>query len=82
VRKSIHTREQAALLKLLKQVRNEACLTQKQLAERLQVQQCEISNYERGEKRLDLIELGQVVDALGLSLEEFVRRYETKIKSG
>lgn len=68
---------QQALIRLLREVRREAGLTQVQLAERLDVLQCEISNYERGEKRLDFVELCQVVDAIGIPLNEFVDRFQS-----
>ena len=67
---------QQAFIRLLRVVRREAGLTQVQLAERLDVLQCEISNYERGEKRLDIVELCQVTDAIGIPLSEFIDRFE------
>ncbi len=67
---------QQVFIRLLREVRREAGLTQVELAERLDVLQCEISNYERGEKRLDIVELSQVVDAIGIPLSEFIDRFE------
>lgn len=67
---------QQALIQLLRKVRKEAGLTQVELAKRLDVLQCEISNYERGEKRLDIVELTQVIDAIGITLNEFIDRFE------
>lgn len=64
------------LLKLLKQVRLEAKLRQVDLAKRLRLPQSFVSKYESGERRLDLLELQQVCDALGISLQEFVKRFE------
>lgn len=76
MRKSIHTSEQRQLQILLRQVRQEAGLTQVQLASRLDTLQAFVSNYERGERRLDLVELCQVLDAIGIPLGEFIARYE------
>ncbi len=76
MKKSIHTPEQKHLQDLLRQARIEAGLTQVQLAEKLDTLQATISNYETGERRLDFIELCQVLDAIGLPLHEFIRRYE------
>ena len=76
MQKSIHTPEQRQLQQLLRQVRMEAGLTQVQLAERLGVLQAVVSNYERGERRLDLIELCQVLDAIGVALPDFIDRFE------
>ena len=67
---------QAQLLELLKQVRNEAGLRQIDLAKRLKQPQSYISKYESGERRLDLLELNQVCKACGISLVEFVKRFD------
>lgn len=74
--KSIFTPEQKHLQELLRQARIEAGLTQVQLAAKLDTLQATISNYETGERRLDLIELCQVLDAIGLPLPEFIDRFE------
>jgi transcriptional regulator with XRE-family HTH domain len=67
---------QAQLLELLKQVRNEAGLRQIDLATRLKQPQSYISKYESGERRLDLLELNHVCKACGISLVEFVKRFD------
>jgi transcriptional regulator with XRE-family HTH domain len=67
---------QAQLLELLKQVRNEAGLRQIDLATRLKQPQSYISKYESGERRLDLLELNQICKACGISLVEFVKRFD------
>jgi transcriptional regulator with XRE-family HTH domain len=64
------------LSSLLRQVRVEAGLTQAQLAELLKQPQSFVSKYESGERRLDLIEIKQICQALELSLAEFVKRFE------
>jgi transcriptional regulator with XRE-family HTH domain len=74
--KSIFTLEQEKLQELLRQIRQEAGLRQSELAKRLKVSQSYVSKYEAGEKRLDLIELRRICQAMGISLEEFVRRFE------
>jgi len=51
-------------------------LNQTELAGRLGKPQSFVSKYEAGERRLDDVELEQVCAALGLSLGEFVKRYE------
>lgn len=76
MRKSVGTPEQKKLQDLLRQIRVEAGLTQEELAARLEVTQSTVSNYERGEKMLDLLELCQVLDAIGLPLPEFIARFE------
>ena len=76
MRKSLYTPPNQELLKLLKQLRLEAGLTQVELAEKLEVDQSEVSNWERGEQRLDLVELCCIVDALNIPLSDFINRFE------
>lgn len=63
------------LTALLRQVRLDANLTQKQVAEKIDETQSYVSKYENGEQRLDLIELEAVCNAVDTPLTEFVRRY-------
>ena len=49
----------------LAHARERAGLTQHQLAKRLRKPQSFISNYERGQRRIDILELLRVVEALG-----------------
>lgn len=74
--KSIHSAEYRRLCALLRQLREEAGLTQAQVAERLDEPQSFVSKYEAGERRLDVIELRQVAKALGASLQVIVARLE------
>jgi transcriptional regulator with XRE-family HTH domain len=66
---------------LLKGIRREKGLTQVVLAEKMRKPQSYVSKYESGEKRLDLVELRQVCQALEISLIDFVRRFEAKVES-
>jgi transcriptional regulator with XRE-family HTH domain len=79
--KSIFTPEQIILQGLLRQIRLGAGLRQEDLAERLEEPQSFVSKYESGERRLDLIELRQICQAVGVTLLELVRRYEEQIQS-
>jgi transcriptional regulator with XRE-family HTH domain len=79
MKKSIYTREYEAVLRLLKQVRKDAGVTQVQLAKELQLTQSLLSKMERGECRLDIIQLRTICRALGLTLSEFVERLEAEI---
>ena len=71
-----HKDQHAHLLELLRQIRSEAGLRQVDLAKRLRQPQSFVSKYESGERRLDLLELQQVCAALGVSLRDFVKRFE------
>jgi transcriptional regulator with XRE-family HTH domain len=77
--KSLNSIESEKLAVLLRTVRAEAGLTQSELAERLHLPQSFVSKYESGERRLDLIELRHICKALGISLGDFVRRFEQKM---
>lgn len=61
---------------LLRQIRLEAGLRQIDVAQRLGQPQSFVSKYESGERRLDLFELRQVCAAVGISLTDFVHRFE------
>ncbi|MCX6378700.1 MAG: helix-turn-helix transcriptional regulator [Armatimonadetes bacterium] len=76
MQKSVFSHEQIILQNLLRQIRLDAGLRQADLAERLGKPQPFVSRFESGEKLLDLPELRQVCQALGLTLIEFVRQYE------
>lgn len=66
------------LCALLRRLRIDGDLRQSDVAERLGVNQTFVSKYERGERRLDLVELRHVCEALGTDLERFVRSFEAE----
>jgi transcriptional regulator with XRE-family HTH domain len=78
--KSRYSFLQEKLQTLLRQLRLDAGLTQMALAKRLFRPQSFVSKYESGERRLDLIELRQVCLVLGISLEDFINRFEDLIR--
>jgi transcriptional regulator with XRE-family HTH domain len=78
--KSIHTSGYAAFLRLLQTTRMEAGVTQADLADRLKLTQSQVSKIERGETRLDVIQLRAVCSALGTTLTAFVRKLERDIR--
>jgi len=61
--------------KLLIQTRKHAGITQAVLAERLKRPQSFVSKYERGERRLDVVEFGEVAKALGIDPVRFLGRF-------
>ena len=77
--KSRQNPQSECLQTLLRSLRQEAQLTQVQLAEKLEQPQSFVSKYEAGERRLDVMELRQVCLALGISLGDFVKRFEKEI---
>ena len=74
--KTIHTPEYRLLIQLLRQLRTQAGLRQKELADMLGKPQSYVSKYESGERRLDVVELRQICQALGVTLPEVIQRWE------
>jgi transcriptional regulator with XRE-family HTH domain len=72
-----HQREK--LLFLLKETRRKNGITQVKLAQKLGVPQSFISKYESGERQLDILELRQICQLIGISFDNFVRQLEEKI---
>ena len=77
--KDVAEKSSEKLRGLLRQIRTDAGFTQAEVAERLGVPQSFVSKYESGERRLDILELKEVCQALGSSLLDFVRRLEKEI---
>ncbi len=76
MRKSVFTREYRVLLDLLLAARENAGLTQAQLAKRLRQSQSWVSKCERGERRIDVIELRDMCRVLQTTLPEFIEELE------
>ncbi len=77
--KSVHTPEYAVLLELLVDTRRAAGVTQVQLAERIGESQSHLSKMERGEVRLDLIQVRTICHALETTLPQFVKELEKRL---
>ena len=82
MQKSIHTREYETFLRLLKKAREDAEFTQVELAAALKKSQSFVSKVERGETRLDVIQLRTVLAALRVSLPDFARSLEQELTRG
>jgi transcriptional regulator with XRE-family HTH domain len=82
VTKSAFTPKYDQFRRLLIEARKTAAITQTELATRLSRPQSFVSKFERGERRLDIIEFFEVAQAIGIDpinfLEEF---YDTKSRS-
>ena len=74
-RKSTHTIEYAAFLRTLKEVRKEAGLNQGDVAKGICQSQSFISKCERGERRIDVIELRDICAVVGIKLERFAQHW-------
>lgn len=74
--KSIYSAEYQRLCAVLRELRQEADLTQAQVAAQLDVPQSFVSKYEAGERRLDVVELGHVAEALGVTVQTVLERMD------
>ena len=74
-RQSIYEPDQLLLRDWLVTKRNEEKLTQRQLAEKLQVVHSLIGKVEKGERRLDVIEFLTYCNALNADPGEFIKFY-------
>ena len=79
--KSVYRDENLVLLRLLKQCRVEAGLTQAQFAQALERPQSFASDIERGLRRIDLVQLRDICHALGMGLVDLVERFEAELSS-
>ena len=80
--KSISSPEYGLFLSTLKEVREEKGLSQTEVAERLGKTQSFVSKVERGERRLDIVEVRTFCIAIGVSFPSFIDRIERSITSG
>jgi transcriptional regulator with XRE-family HTH domain len=77
--KSIHSTQYKVFLKVLRETRQRAGLTQLDLANHIGETQSFVSKCERGERRIDAIELRGFCAAFGISLKQFVGRLERRL---
>lgn len=80
MKKKVYIAQRSRLVNLLREIRIEDGLTQMELAERIERDQTFVSKYESGQRRLDVLELREICQAVGLTLEEFVKRLEKALK--
>ena len=82
MKKTLYSDEHKIFLYLLRQVRQEAGLTQAALAEMLQVPQSFVSDYETGSRKLDTLQMRQVCIAMEIRLSDFAARLDENIARG
>ncbi len=78
--KSIHSPEYALFLRVFREARKRAGLTQIDLAHRVGQTQSFISKCERGERRIDVVELRAFCRVFGLSMRQFVASFERALE--
>lgn len=77
MRKTIHSRRQQALCASLIDARKHVGLTQQALADKLKKHQSFVAKYEKGERRLDIIELISITEALGVDIVPIIQSVRT-----
>lgn len=78
VKKALYEQRCAAFASLLRDERKKAGLTQAKLAKKLRRPQSYVSKYERGDRRLDVIEFIEVARVIGFDLHDFLRKLVSK----
>ena len=78
VKKAIREQMYTAFTTSLRDERKKAGLTQPKLAKKLRRPQSYVSKYERGDRRLDVIEFLEVARAIKFDPSEFLQRLESK----
>ena len=78
--KSIHHSKYRILIGLLREKREANGLTQIELAKKLSISQTVISKIETCERRLDVIELMTVCEAIEIPFMAFINEFNKKIK--
>lgn len=71
MKKFLYAQRQIVFAELLKGARLEASLTQTALAKKLRRPQSYVSKYERGDRRLDVIEFLEIARVIGFDPFEF-----------
>ena len=79
INKNPHDPARLRCRQLLRSLRERAKLRQEDVAARLGKPQSFVSKYESGERRVTFVDLTRICGALGVTLVDFVRRWE---KSG
>ena len=80
-RGAIYTPEYRTFLAELRLARERAGLTQEELARRLNKSQGFVTKAETGDRRLDIAQLVLICRALGISLVDFIQRYDAALQS-
>lgn len=77
--KNLHTRHNKIFVKMLRDLRESRGLRQADLGHMLGHSQAMVSNVERGERRLDVIELRDWLDALNEKFADFTSRLDDEL---
>jgi len=81
MQKTVIAKEYSFLLRQLRAARKQKGLTQEQMARKLRESQSFISKCERGERRLDVVELRTWCGALGVPFLVFLGRFDQDLRA-
>jgi ribosome-binding protein aMBF1 (putative translation factor) len=76
VTKSVFTKKYDRFRLMMIEARQSADLTQSELAKKLSRPQSFVSKYERGERRLDVVEFLELARALGIDAVKFIKKVD------
>ena len=76
---TLHSDQNRALLELLRGAREQAGITQVELAERTGMRQTDVSKTERGVRRLDIVELHGWLSAIGIPFVAFATKLDERL---
>ncbi len=79
--KSIYSKSYEIFLERLKQARLDSGLSQKEVADRIGRTQSFVSKCERGERRIDIVEMRAFCGAIGISFHRFMTFLDKELDS-
>lgn len=79
---SLHRPQYELFRKMMVVAREEAGLTQVQVASGLGRPQSFVSKYERGDRRLDFTEFVEIANVLGIDVAKFLATYQDNVRWG
>ena len=77
--KSVYTEAYQVLLRELVEHRRSAGITQQELAEKLEKPQSFISKFERGERRLDVVEFLEIARVIGADAQAILEKIAAEL---
>ncbi|MEP5395236.1 MAG: helix-turn-helix transcriptional regulator [Hyphomicrobiales bacterium] len=78
--RSMFSKDYAILIQLMADIRKEMGKTQVDVSTALGKPQSFISKIENGERRMDLIEMIAIADAIGMNSQQILKRLENEIQ--
>ena len=78
--KTVYKNDYKQLIEHLKKARKKSRLTQIELGKRLGTDQSYVSKIERLQRRLDIIELKLICEALHIDFPKFIRSFEKNLR--